>query len=387
VHTRREFAILASAGALAGCSATTGGGAAASLLIPSPPTPPRRTRLALTPVAVAPERVIRTVTGLRPFRPAGFVVRAEPLGDKRLVHNYGHGGGGVTLSWGTSDMAVRLGHRPDVRDYAVLGCGAVGLATARLLQRRGGRVTIYARELPPETTSNIAGAQWWPTSLFDRSAVTPEFMRDYALAAHLSYRHFQNLVGAHYGVRWTRNYIIGNRALSDYPAGPDDPLRSIAPELRDLAPGEHPFDAAYVRQWDTMMVEPPVYLQAMVEDFLSAGGTVSVRAFADRSEVAALPERVVFNCTGLGARALFGDEALVPVKGQLVVLLPQAEVNYNLLNDGLYMFPRADGIMLGGTFERGNWSLDPDPADTARILAGHRAIFDAMDNSRVRRPV
>ncbi|HEX8257270.1 MAG TPA: hypothetical protein VF589_06525, partial [Allosphingosinicella sp.] len=80
MHTRREFAILASAGALAGCSATTGGGGAASLLIPSPPTPPRRTRLALTPVAVAPERVIRTVTGLRPFRPAGFVVRAEPLG-------------------------------------------------------------------------------------------------------------------------------------------------------------------------------------------------------------------------------------------------------------------------------------------------------------------
>ena len=48
----------------------------------------------LPPVNVAPERVIRTLAGLRPYRAQGFVVRAEALGDKRLVHNYGHGGVG-----------------------------------------------------------------------------------------------------------------------------------------------------------------------------------------------------------------------------------------------------------------------------------------------------
>lgn len=60
-----------------------------------------------TPVNVSRERVIRTVVGLRPFRPSGFVVRAESLGDKLLVHNYGHGGGGVTLSWGCAEEVVR----------------------------------------------------------------------------------------------------------------------------------------------------------------------------------------------------------------------------------------------------------------------------------------
>ena len=53
--------------------------------------------------------MIRTVAGLRPYRAAGFVVRAEALGDKRLVHNYGHGGAGITLSWGTSKLATELG--------------------------------------------------------------------------------------------------------------------------------------------------------------------------------------------------------------------------------------------------------------------------------------
>ena len=376
--TRREFSLLIAAGALAGCTSAGGTARVAASLAPTPPLPPRGRRLVLVPPSIAEDRVIRVVTGLRPFRAGGFVVRAEPFGDKLLVHNYGHGGGGVTLSWGTSDMAVQLGHRPDVERYAVLGCGAVGLATARLLQRRGAAVTIYARALPPDTTSNIAGAQWWPTSLFDRTVATPQFMEQYVLAARLAYRHFQNLVGTHYGVRWTRNYILGDRALREYPAGPGDPLRALAPELRDLAPDEHPFAEAYVRQWDTMMVEPPVYLQAMMEDVLTAGGRIVVRDFPDRAAVAALPERVVFNCTGLGARALFGDEELEPVKGQLVVLVPQPEVDYNVLKDGWYMFPRTDGIMLGGTFDHGNWSLDPDPAATARILAGHKRIFDGF---------
>ena len=57
-------------------------------------------------VRVSEDRIIRTVVGIRPFRPTGFVVRGEKLGDQTVVHNYGHGGAGVTLSWGTSHLAV-----------------------------------------------------------------------------------------------------------------------------------------------------------------------------------------------------------------------------------------------------------------------------------------
>src|SRR4026208_1159997 len=60
------------------------------------------------PVKVSRDRVIREVVGLRPYRPSGFVVDAERFGKKLLVHNYGHGGGGVTLSWGTASLAVDL---------------------------------------------------------------------------------------------------------------------------------------------------------------------------------------------------------------------------------------------------------------------------------------
>jgi len=92
----------------------------------------------------------------------------------------------------------------------------------------------------------------------------------------------------------------------------------------------------------------------------------------------ALPEKVLFNCTGLGAKALFGDEELTPLKGQLTFLLPQPEVNYATMHGEFYMFPRSDGILLGGTHENGNWSLEPDLAAKDRILRGHREFFETF---------
>src|SRR5215216_4119563 len=84
---------------------------------------------------ISPERIVRRIVGFRPFRRDGFRVDAESCGDKLLVHNYGHGGCGVTLSWGTASLALDLiAESGRGGPAAVIGCGAVGLATARLLQ-------------------------------------------------------------------------------------------------------------------------------------------------------------------------------------------------------------------------------------------------------------
>jgi glycine/D-amino acid oxidase-like deaminating enzyme len=326
-------------------------------------------------VRVSPQRVIRTIAGLRPYRSSGFVVRAERLGDKLLVHNYGHGGGGVTLSWGTSRLAVDelTGWTGSPERAAVVGCGAVGLATARLLQRRGSAVTIYARDVPPNTTSNIAGAQWSPFSVFERGRTTAAFDEQFARSARLSKRLFQDLPFREFGIRWIENY-----SLSETPLGPQA-FPDLFPDAVDLGPREHPFPARYARRFTSMLVETSIYMRALLQEFMIAGGRLVVRELADRAALGALDEPIVFNCAGLGARALIGDEELVPAKGQLTFLLPQPEIDYiTLPGNGLYMFPREDGILLGGTFERGNWTLDPDLEAEKRILEGHRQFFDAM---------
>ena len=66
---------------------------------------------------------------------------------------------------------------------------------------------------------------------------------------------------------------------------------------------------------------------------------------------------------------------MLPIKGQLTVLVPQPEIDYATIAGRFYMFPRRDGIQLGGTHERGDWSTTPDPAKSAEILEGHRRLF------------
>jgi glycine/D-amino acid oxidase-like deaminating enzyme len=339
---------------------------------------------ALPMVKVAEDRVIRSIVGLRPFRPSGFVVRAARLDAKTVIHNYGHGGAGITLSWGTSQLAMEEGAATGARDCAVLGCGVVGLSTARLAQLRGMGVTIYAKAMPPETTSNVAGGLWEPVSLYDPPRVTPEFRRQFAAASRIAFRRYQSMAGDPYGVRWLPLYSLSRDHAHEAPS-PDNPaseVEALYPESRVLARGEHAFDVPFAHRRMTMLIEPAIYLNALIRDFLTAGGKIVIREFASPREVAALPEPLIFNCTGLGAGALFGDEELTPIRGQLAFLLPQPEVDYCTVGPGgIYMFPRHDGILLGGTFERGNSNLDPEPATTQRILRESRALFAGGNRS------
>jgi len=349
------------------------GSAAATLVLPGCATTMATRRPAATPtgclprVLVSPDRVIRTVAGLRPYRAAGFVVRAEALGDQRLVHNYGHGGAGITLSWGTSKLAATLGLQGHLGPVAVLGAGVMGLSTARLVQEAGFPVTIYARALPPDTTSNIAGGQFHPFGHFRRSRVTPEWQTQFLAAVDYSWRRFQIMVGDDYGIRWLPTY-------ADRGTPEEQLLPTFPPHNRLLRTDEHPFPWPSVISYDTMYVETGRYLRQLLRDVQLAGGTIRVRDFATPADLAALPERLVFNCTGLGSRALFDDQELQPARGQLAILLPQPEIRYAFTGGDGYMFPRADGIILGGTFELDQWDTNPEPEVIARILASHQQL-------------
>ena len=127
-----------------------------------------------------------------------------------------------------------------------------------------------------------------------------------------------------------------------------------------------------------MLIEPNTYLPAMTQDFHIAGGQIQVREFRDLGELQNLPQRVLVNCTGLGAKALFNDPELTPLKGQLTILLPQPEIQYCTLAGDTYMFPRSDGILLGGTHEMGVWSLDPNLEAKQAIMTEQARIFHEM---------
>ena len=231
--TRRSFLGASSLG-LAGCAARR---TPISLAAPAP-------RLAKVRVSAA--RVIRSIVGLRPFRPSGFVVRAQKLDAKTVIHNYGHGGAGITLSWGTAQLAADEARQMETRQCAVIGCGVNGLATARVLQERGYVPTIYAREMPPATTSNVAGGLWEPVSVFDHTRVTPAFRAQFGEAARIAFRRYQSLAGDPYGVRWLPLYSLSrDRAYTPpAPESPNSEVEPLYPEARRAGGGRASFRCA-----------------------------------------------------------------------------------------------------------------------------------------------
>ena len=356
---RRSFA-LGSTALLAGCTTVS------RTSSPSDCAP-------LPPVKVDESRIIRTVAGLRPYRASGFVVRREQLGDKAVVHNYGHGGAGITLSWGSSRLATDLGLQAHSGPVAVIGSGVMGLTTARLVQEAGFPVRIYTAALPANTTSAVAGGQVSPFGHYRESEVTPEWMGQFQAAMAYSWKRFQMIIGDHYGVRWLPTYEETRRR-----AIRSDWMDAYYLNARLLRPEEHPFPVENVLTFDTMYVETPRFMAWLTDEVLKAGGTITMRRFGSLADVAALPETLVFNCTGIGARQLVGDDVLTPVRGQLAVLQPQPEVRYAFAGNMGYMFPRGDGILLGGTFERGESDATPQPADIARIVRSHRSFFGRL---------
>ncbi|MEO1082224.1 MAG: FAD-dependent oxidoreductase [Pseudomonadota bacterium] len=328
---------------------------------------------------ISEDRVVRVIVGHRPFRRSGFVVRRERMDSKEVIHNYGHGGGGITLAWGSSALAVHQAQGLPVGEAAVLGAGIMGLTTARLLQDAGWTVTIYTRAPSRHSVSNVGGGQWAPTSVFDEDVASDAFLAQFKYASRISHHAYQNLVGADYGVRFIENYY-----LSEEPQEGGYYLREM-PELftsvRDLDPGEHPFPSRYVKQTVTMIIEPAMFLRRVRNDFLVAGGKMVARDFKTVVQVLALRERTIFNCTGLGAKALFNDDEMQPAKGQLVFIPPDPAVDYLTVGGGsdvTYMFSRRGEILLGGSFEIGNWSREPDAEVTQRILRDNMALFEAF---------
>ena len=327
---------------------------------------------------ISMDAVIRVIVGHRPYRPTGFRVERQQIGDKTVIHNYGHGGGGLSLGWGSSALAVRETADLVPGEVAVIGSGIMGLCSARLLQDAGWTVTIYTRDVYRHTTSNVAAGEWGPYATHDDSQVDAAFLSRLDWAARVSHHAYTHLTGTKYGIRWLETYDLSDAPFAESASATFNDLNTYQ---GDLEPGEHPFGERFARRMVTMQIDPGTLLRQLTADFQLAGGRFIIRNFDDRADVLALRETVIFNCAGLGAAALFGDSDLVPAKGQLVYLPPDPAVDYMTFGGGqgpLHMFPRSDVLLLGTIFKPGDSSRNVEAGETERIVQEHKKLFDSF---------
>nr|WP_225737276.1 FAD-dependent oxidoreductase [Dyella acidiphila] len=381
---------LASTAGLAGC--------ARQAVLPRAPAAaaPPSARLApaapqLAQIRAQVDRITGVYVCTRPFRAAGPRIELEKLDHKAIVHNYGHGGSGWSLSWGSSALAVRMAQDTGVREVGVIGCGALGLTSALLAQRAGLSVRIYAKALPPDVFSMRATGLWTPDSRICDAQHAADFGDRWEQMARTSFTKYQSLLGLPgEPVEWIDGYHVLT-AASQLPNVSDEPdyadfserINDLGPQSVDLPEGSTPFPEP-VRRFSTMMFNITNYARMLMTDFQLAGGKIVVREFHHPHELMALPERTLINATGYGARALFNDNSIIPVRGQTARLIPQPEVNYMLVAHNVNVIPRRDGLLVQAFGDSGNFNnpdLTPDRAFSEAAVRRVAGIMASMRNT------
>ena len=340
--------------------------------------------LQLTPIHASADRITNITVCTRPFRAQGPRIEAEQVGQKTVIHNYGHGGSGWSLSWGSSAIATGKAMATGERDIAVVGCGALGLTSALLLQRAGATVTIYAKELPPNVRSSNATGVWSPDSrVCLESYATPEFRRMWEAMARQSFRTYQSLLGLQGNpVEFIDSYVASDEPMSarrnSAPAHPDRPpfaqlernlLADLMTREEEFGPGTHSLRVAYLQRSSTLMFNISSYARMLMSDFLLDGGHIEVTEFHSPADFARLRQKTVVNATGYGARALFGDKSITPVRGQIAHMIPQPELTYSLYYKTVYFAPRRDGLIFQATGEDDYYGFDNDDTTPDRAEA------------------
>jgi len=252
----------------------------------------------------------------------------------------------------------------------VIGSGVIGLSAARALQLAGYAVHIVTRDLAEQSTSIAAGAMWSASDLEGRR-------RDWAIA---SLKHFLPLTKeAHSGVTLQRMREVYAKIV------PDPWYRERLPFFQRLS--KHELRGALTGGYlmDVPMIAPPIYLRRLHDQFLAAGGIFEKRTIETLDEVANEAPLLV-NCTGVGARALASDATVYPIRGQ-TMLLDASGIRVGYMDhDAIdHIFPRADGVLIGGVKVKGDWNRQADPTISADIMRRCSAIEKRLAGAPVLR--
>ena len=255
----------------------------------------------------------------------------------------------------------------------IVGCGVIGLSCGIELINAGYKVDIVTRDVPPNTTSNWAAALWYPYKAYPYDRVLGW--------GASTFRRFQTLIKEPNAGVFNAPMI---ELLSDKVGDPW--WVDAVDEFRHAETDEVPEGYGHAFLITVPIFDTGIYLEYLVAQYKQLGGTITIQDVASLDSLAE-DNRLIINCTGLGARELVGDTGLYPIRGQIAKVKADG-VKLGVLDDTdhaqpLYIIPRTHDVVLGGTALQGNWDETPDPETAELILRETLRLDPALEGAEL----
>jgi D-amino-acid oxidase len=253
----------------------------------------------------------------------------------------------------------------------VIGAGVAGLSSALRLAEAGHAVHVRARERPPETTSAVAAAIWYPYL-----AEPADRVREWA---GVTLREFVRLAAD------PATGIVLRDGLEVFRHPVDDPpWASVVPGFRRAVRNELPPGYADGYAMRLPVIDMSVYLRWLERRLLASGAGITQRTVCSLGEIGGEADLVV-NCSGLGARDLCHDHELFGVRGQVIVVEAPAVSQFRIDDATVtYIIPRLRDVVLGGTAEDHVYDTRIDAASAASIRAHCERLNPLVSNAPAR---
>ncbi|XP_055608509.1 D-aspartate oxidase-like [Uranotaenia lowii] len=274
-----------------------------------------------------------------------------------------------------------------MKQIVVIGAGVNGLSAAvQLAEHYYGvaTVTLISEHVTPNTTGDGSAGLWGPYYC----GKTPDHkIVQWSSATHRFFHElWKNGLAARIGIS-----LQPCVRLTTDPAGYQDPCwkdivfgcSKLSRQELDRLSFEHgrPYTGGY--QFATFTCEPTGLLPYLFNRFVNVGGKF-VQAKVDSLDgVSSLQGRrvdMIVNCTGLGSLEMLGDREVLPIRGQVArVVAPWLfEIVLDDSDDGNYVIPNTETVVLGGTHQMNDFNRTRNLEDSKFILDGCERMMPSL---------